>query len=148
MKRWAGLAVAGLTAEEDLNEPLKQSVKKHTALALPAAAGMLVSVSWVHSERWWHADAYHGVPVADIGYVGNVGTQSLAVTIRVLMTRTLRPEQAAAGGQEMRVGFFNGLILGALSFAMVGLYIMLFTQDHAVLFAVSGCIGVSLILAM
>ena len=41
------------------------------------------------------------------------------------------------------------LILGVLSFAMVGLYIMLFKHKTMLFsFAVSGCIGVSLILAM
>ena len=41
------------------------------------------------------------------------------------------------------------LILGVLSFAMVGLYIMLFKHKTMLFsFAVSGCIGVSLILAL
>ena len=81
---------------------------------------------------------------------GNVGTQSLAVTIRVLMDATLTfRNKLRLVGKEMRVGFFNGLILGVLSFAMVGLYIMLFKHKTMLFsFAVSGCIGVSLILAM
>ena len=81
---------------------------------------------------------------------GNVGTQSLAVTIRVLMDENLTfRNKLRLVGKEMRVGFFNGLILGVLSFAMVGLYIMLFKHKTMLFsFAVSGCIGVSLILAM
>ena len=52
-------------------------------------------------------------------------------------------------GKEMRVGLCNGLLLGILSFVMVGLYIMLLKGRDAVFsFAVSGCIGLSLILAM
>lgn len=52
-------------------------------------------------------------------------------------------------GKEMRVGFFNGLLLGVLSFVMVGLYIMLFKHKTILFsFAISGCIGVSLMLAM
>ena len=57
---------------------------------------------------------------------GNVGTQSLAVTIRVLMD-----EKLSAGGQlklilkEMKVGLANGLILGVMSFILVGAYILI-----------------------
>ena len=52
-------------------------------------------------------------------------------------------------GKEMRVGLCNGLILGAVSFAIVGLYIWL-VKGRELLFsyAVSGCIGVALMLAM
>ncbi len=49
----------------------------------------------------------------------------------------------------MRVGFVNGIILGILSFIFVGLYI--FLMKHKQLgfsYAVSGCIGFSLLLAM
>ena len=49
----------------------------------------------------------------------------------------------------MRVGLFNGLLLGVLSFILVGLYIFLFKQKPlSFAYAVSGCIGISLILAM
>lgn len=81
---------------------------------------------------------------------GNVGTQSLAVTIRVLTDENLTFKQKThLVTKEMKVGLSNGLILGALSFLFVGLYIMLFKGREAVFsFAVSGCIGVSLMLAM
>ena len=46
---------------------------------------------------------------------GNVGTQSLAVTIRVLMDENLTfQKKLKLIGKEMRVGFFNGLLLGVL----------------------------------
>ncbi len=49
----------------------------------------------------------------------------------------------------MRVGFCNGLILGGISFLLVGLYILLLKgQPPLFSFAVSGCIGISLVLAM
>lgn len=81
---------------------------------------------------------------------GNVGTQSLAVTIRVLMDETLTFGQIMKlVGKEMRVGLCNGLLLGILSFGMVGGYIMLFMHRTAAFsFAVSGCIGLSLVIAM
>ena len=51
--------------------------------------------------------------------------------------------------KEMRIGLCNGGLLGILSFALIGLYIYLF-KGKTLLFsyAVSGCIGVALLLAM
>ena len=51
--------------------------------------------------------------------------------------------------KEMRVGLCNGVLLGLLSFVMIGLYLFLF-RDRALpfAFAVSGCIGAALIIAM
>ena len=51
--------------------------------------------------------------------------------------------------KEMRVGLCNGLLLGAISFAIVGLYIWLIkARPLGFSYAVSACIGVSLMLAM
>ena len=81
---------------------------------------------------------------------GNVGTQSLAVTIRVLTDENLTFKQKGhLVTKEMRVGLCNGLLLGVISFFMVGLYIMVFKgREAGFSFAVSGCIGFSLLLAM
>jgi magnesium transporter len=81
---------------------------------------------------------------------GNVGTQSLAVTIRVLMDENLTFKQKGhLVSKEMRVGLCNGLLLGVISFLFVGLYIMLFKgKTLGFSFAVSGCIGASLVLSM
>lgn len=47
------------------------------------------------------------------------------------------------------MGFFNGLALGLLSFAGIGGYIWLFRSGSVQFsFAVSGCIGAALLLAM
>lgn len=46
---------------------------------------------------------------------GNVGTQSLAVTIRVLMDEQVTAkEKWALVRKEMKVGLCNGLLLGSL----------------------------------
>jgi magnesium transporter len=81
---------------------------------------------------------------------GNVGTQSLAVTIRVLTDENLSFKQKFhLVTKETRVGFFNGTLLGAASFLLVGLYLFLIKGKDVVLaFSVSGCIGISLLLAM
>ena len=81
---------------------------------------------------------------------GNVGTQSLAVTIRVLMDENLTGKQKfGLVFKEMRVGLSNGLFLGFLAFVFIGLYIFFFkhnTMIHA--FMISGCVGFSLMVAM
>ena len=81
---------------------------------------------------------------------GNAGTQSLAVTIRVLMDENL------TGGQklrlmfkEMRVGAVNGFLLGMLSLIFIGFYIEAVKgRGFGFSFAVSACIGFSLMIAM
>ena len=81
---------------------------------------------------------------------GNVGTQSLAVTIRVLMDESLTGKQKVElVFKEMRIAFSNGAILGILSFLVLGLYIALFKgKTWTFAYAVSGCIGLSLMVAM
>ena len=84
-----------------------------------------------------------------LGMAGNVGTQSLAVAIRVLMDQQVdRPHLARLVWKEARVGILNGVLLGVLSFAAIGGY--LYMQGNAVTFAfaVSGCLGVAMVLAM
>ena len=58
---------------------------------------------------------------------GNVGTQSLAVTIRVLMDENLTAGQKVhLVFKEARVGLSNGLILGMMSIILIGCYIYFF----------------------
>ena len=81
---------------------------------------------------------------------GNVGTQSLAVTIRVLMDESLTGKQKAElVFKEMRIGLCNGGLLGLMSFVLIGLYIFAIKgKTIAFSYAVSACIGVALLLAM
>ena len=81
---------------------------------------------------------------------GNVGTQSLAVTIRVLMDSSLEGHQKAKlVWKESKVGLANGLILGVASFALIGLYLwVLKGQAVSLSFAISACIGLALVLSM
>ena len=144
--------LGGLTAEEDLHEPLFQSIKKRLPWLL-ALLGLGIIVSTV-------VGAFEKV-VAQLTMImafqslildmaGNVGTQSLAVTIRVLMDENLSVGQKfKLVAKETRVGFSNGIILGAISILFVGLYIMLFKgKDILFAFSVSGCIGLALLIAM
>ena len=144
--------LAGLTAEEDLNEPLHKSMKKRLPwLLVLLGLGMLVSsVVGVFEQVIAQLTIIMAFQSLILDMAGNVGTQSLAVTIRVLMDENLTFRQKAhLVTKEMRIGLCNGMLLGTVSFLLVGLYIHFF-KDKALgfSFAVSGCIGVSLILAM
>ena len=144
--------LAGLTAEEDLKEPLVQSMKKRLPwLIILLGLGMVVSSV---------VGAFEKVVVAlpiimsfqslILDMAGNVGTQSLAVTIRVLMDESLTGKQKLGlVWKETRIGFCNGALLGLLSFILIGLYIFFF-KGKTLLFAyaVSACIGAALLLAM
>lgn len=144
--------LAGLTAEEDLSEPLKESMKKRLPwLLVLLGLGLLVSgVVGVFERVVSQLTLIMAFQSLILDMAGNVGTQSLAVTIRVLTDENLTFRQKThLVSKEMKVGLCNGLILGVLSFLFVGLYIMLFKGKEVVFsFAVSGCIGVSLVLAM
>jgi len=144
--------LAGLTAEEDLKEPLAQSMRKRLPwLIILLFLGMLVStVVGTFESVVSQLTLIMAFQSLILDMAGNVGTQSLAVTIRVLMDETLTAGQKAGlVFKEIRVGLCNGLILGTFSFGLVGLYIHFFkTRSFAFAFAVSGCIGLSLLLAM
>ncbi|MBR6101424.1 MAG: magnesium transporter [Ruminococcus sp.] len=144
--------LAGLTAEEDLKEPLRQSMKKRLPwLLILLGLGMLVSsVVGVFEQVIAQLTIIMAFQSLILDMAGNVGTQSLAVTIRVLMDENLTFSQKGhLVLKEMRVGFCNGTLLGAVSFLFVGLYIYFFKHRAlAFSFAVSGCIGFSMLLAM
>ena len=144
--------LAGLTAEEDLNETTKESMKKR----LPWLIILLFLGIAVSSVVGVFETVVAVLPIVMcfqsliLDMAGNVGTQSLAVTIRVLMDETLTGTQKVhLMIKEMRVGFMNGIFLGAVSFVLIGCYIWFFKPNpvnHA--FLISGCVGVSLLVAM
>ena len=143
---------AGLTAEEDLKEPLRESLKKRLPwLLVLLGLGMVVSsVVGVFETVVSQLTIIMCFQSLILDMAGNVGTQSLAVTIRVLMDESLTGKQKAElVWKEMTIGFSNGLILGTLSFIVIGLYIALF-KGKTIMFAyaVSGCIGIALVVAM
>ena len=144
--------LAGLTAEEDLKEPLMESMKKRMPwLLVLLGLGMVVSgVVGVFEQVVSQLTLIIAFQSLILDMAGNVGTQSLAVTIRVLMDENLTGKQKFhLVIKEMRVGLANGMILGVISFVLVGLYIIIFKHKAALFsFAVSGCIGISLMLAM
>ncbi len=143
---------AGLTAEEDLKEPLKESLKKRLPwLLVLLGLGMVVSaVVGLFEQVVSQLTLIMCFQSLILDMAGNVGTQSLAVTIRVLMDESLTCKQKfELVWKEMRIAFSNGVILGFLSFAAIGLYIVVTKgKTFAFAYAVSACIGAALLLAM
>ena len=144
--------LAGLSAEEELEEPLGQSLKKRVPwLLILLMLGMGVSSVISMFEK-----VIVGLPIivtfqsVILGMSGNVGTQSLAVTIRVLMDEELGfKERAGFVLKEIRVGLCNGLIVGGISVIFTGIFIFVARgQSLGTAFAISGCIGGALALAM
>lgn len=144
--------LAGLTAEEDLKEPLLESMKKRLPwLVVLMFLGMIVSsVTGMFEQVMEQLTIVVAFQSMILGMAGNVGTQSLAVTIRVLMDENLTGKQKLElVGKEMRLGFVNGLLLGVLAFIVLGIYIIVIKGRPAPFaFAVSACIGVALMVAM
>ena len=144
--------LAGLTAEEDLHESLLESMKKR----MPWLIALLVLGMVVSSVVGMFETVVSQIALIVcfqsliLDMAGNVGTQSLAVTIRVLMDENLTGKQKMQlVMKEMRVGLSNGLLLGALSFVCIGLYVFLLkgkTLPYA--FMISGCVGAALMVAM
>ena len=144
--------LAGLTAEEDLEETTAESMKKRLpwliillflGLAVSTVVGVFETVVAVLPIVMCFQSLI-------LDMAGNVGTQSLAVTIRVLMDENLTAgEKVGLVFKEMKVGFFNGLFLGIMAFIFIGLYIWLLKGNPVVhAFVISGCVGFSLMAAM
>lgn len=144
--------LAGLSAEEDLNETTKESMKKRLPwLIILLFLGMGVSTV---------VGAFEGVvavlPVVIcfqsliLDMAGNVGTQSLAVTIRVLMDENLSArDKLHLTFKEMKVGSCNGALLGVMALVFLGVYIALFKgYSFGNAFLISGCVGISLLVAI
>lgn len=144
--------LAGLTDEEDLRETTKESMKKR----LPWLIILLFLGMGVSSVVGAFEAVVAVLPIVMcfqsliLDMAGNVGTQSLAVTIRVLMDENLTGKQKLhLVWKEMKVSFVNGLLLGSLAFVFIGIYIACFKHNAWLqAFLISGCVGVSLMVAM
>ena len=144
--------LAGLTTEEDLDESVGQSMKKRLPwLLVLLCLGLGVStVAGMFEKVMKQLTLIVFFQSVVLGMSGNSGTQSLAVTIRVLMDEELTgKERLKMVWKEARVGFCDGLLLGLVSFVCIGIYIMLAKAKPALYaFSVSGCVVTALMVAM
>ena len=122
--------LGGLTSEEDLNEPTIISMKKR----LPWLIILLFLGMGVSSVVGIFESVVAVLPIVIcfqslvLDMAGNVGTQSLAVTIRVLMDENLNTRKKLyLLGKEMRIGFFNGISLGLMALVFLGVSSMVGT---------------------
>jgi len=144
--------LAGLTEEEDLQEPLSASIKKRLPwLIILLFLGLAVStVVGLFESVISQLTLIVSFQSLILGMAGNVGTQSLAVTIRVLVDESVDAAQKwKLVLKEIRIGCVNGFLVGTLAFLFVGSYILLGRGKSGFFsFAVSGCIGLAMWVAM
>jgi len=144
--------LAGMTEEAELEETLTESIKKRLPwLIVLLALSMCVStVTSLFEPVIAQLAIIVSFQSVILGMSGNVGTQSLAVTIRLLMDENLETKQKFTMVlREMRIGFSNGLILGILSFVFIGVYLWLIRGNvPQYAFAISLCAGTALLMAM
>lgn len=149
---------AGLTEEENIKDSVFASVRKRLPwLIILLILGLVQSFAMTSFE---HIIAALPIIVffqtLVLSMSGNSGTQSLAVTIRVLsdeedgkrkITKTVF--------KELRTGFLNGLALGIIAFLIVFVFMSITkqsigTEQYQVADAIkaSGIVAVSLLVAM
>ena len=144
--------LGGLSEQEDLEESTFVSVKKR----LPWLIILLFLGIGVSSIVGIFETVVAILPIVIcfqsliLDMAGNVGTQSLAVTIRVLADDQVSgADKLRLVTKEIRIGFFNGLFLGIMAFMFIGGYICIFKHNPVhYAFLISGCVGLSLIVAM
>ena len=145
--------LAALTSEQEPDESLFASMKKRVPwLVALLFMGLVVSAV---------VGVFEGVVAAlpmivsfqslILGMAGNVGTQSLAVTVRALGNGedTTFGKQLLTILKEIRVALLNGVVLGTIAFIIVSSYLFLFASYTAVfVFSAAGCVGLAMCFAM
>lgn len=144
--------LAGLSSEEDLDESIFTSIKKRVPwLLILLGLGLVTSLLISSFEKVVAAlplIVFFQSLILDMA--GNTGTQSLAVTIRVLSSeRTTGKDIAKLIFKEVRVGLINGLAIGLISFLCVFLFIY-WVQNETLLdnFKIAFSVGVSMLGSM
>ncbi len=145
--------LAALSSEEEKDETLFKSMKKRVPWLI-ALLFMGLGVSAVVGLFEGVVDELPMIVAFQsliLGMAGNVGTQSLAVTVRALGSDEDFgfKKQFWIIAKETRVALLNGLALGLFSFVIVGAYLLIF-GDHgmSVALTTSGCVGAALWFAM
>lgn len=151
--------LAGLTSEEELEESTFKSVKKR----IPWLCALLILGLIISLVMRMFESAIVAVPAIVffqsmiLGMGGNVGTQSLAVTIRAISDEDIsRKEIIKLVLKEIRIAFFNGLLIGLISFVVVTLYLSITKTiiDPSIgfnifdIFKTSGVVSASLLISM
>lgn len=145
--------LAAMSAEQKPDETLFSSLKKRIPW-LVALLFMGLVVSAVVGMFEGVVDALPMIVSFQsliLGMAGNVGTQSLAVTVRTLGNNEDGgfKSQVVTVLKEIRVALLNGVVLGAISFAIVSAYLFVFASYAAsFVLAAAGCVGLAMCFAM
>ncbi len=145
--------LAALSSEHEPDETLFESMKKRVPW-LVALLFMGLVVSAVVGMFEGVVDALPMIVSFQsliLGMAGNVGTQSLAVTVRALGNDDDNSwkNQFLTILKEIRVALLNGVVLGAISFLIVSAYLFIFGSYGATfIFAAAGCVGLAMCFAM
>ena len=145
--------LAAMTSEQEPDETLFESMKKRVPWLI-ALLFMGLVVSAVVGVFEGVVDALPMIVSFQsliLGMAGNVGTQSLAVTVRALGNsedNSLK-KQFFTIFKEIRVALLNGFVLGSISFVIVSAYLFAFAS-YGVTFVLSaaGCVGLAMCFAM
>ncbi len=145
--------LAAISAEEEPDESLLSSMKKRVPwLAALLLMGLVVSaVVGVFEGVVATLPMIVSFQSLILGMAGNVGTQSLAVTVRALGSSEENSWKMQLGTifKEIRIALCNGLVLGAISFAIVSVYLFVFASYATpFVFAAAGCVGLAMCFAM
>ncbi len=144
--------LGGLSAEEELNESVLQSVRKRLPwLMILLCLGMVVSsVVGAFEHVVAHLTVIVSFQSLILDMAGNAGTQALAVTIRVLMDENLTArDKLRFIMKEARIGLTNGISLAFISFIPVVLFLTFmkaYPFMNSLLFA--SCTSASLLAAV
>lgn len=143
--------LGGLSSQEDMSEPVVRSVEKR----MPWLCILLIMGLGVSATVGLFETIVAQLPIIMcfqsliLDMAGNVGTQSLAVAIRVLSDSRIDSRyKLKLVSKEACVGFANGILLGALSFAVIGAYLSIKGNAPAFAFSVSACLGFAMLVAM
>ena len=145
--------LAALVSEEEEDDSLLQSMKKRIPWLIALLfMGLAVSAAVGAFEK-----VVQALPIIVsfqsliLGMAGNVGTQSLAVTVRLLGSDepTGFKKHLVMIARETRVALLNGTALGLISFVIVSAYLLLFTS-YGLIFTISValCVGLAMCIAM
>lgn len=144
--------LAALSSEEESDEGIFKSMKKRipwlvTLLFLGLAVSAVVGLFEGVVKELPLIVSFQSLI---LGMAGNVGTQSLAVTVRALGSEDMSPaKQAGLIFKETRVAFVNGLVIGVFSVIIVGAYLSVIAGYTIWLsFSTAACVGVALWFAM
>ena len=86
-----------------------------------------------------------------LGMSGNAGTQSLALTVRILVKneKMSRRECRAVIAKETRVALLAGIVIGFASFLIIGSYLaVLGKYPIGIAMTAAGCVGAAMTVSM